>query len=246
MMVKLFQWTLAVLIGCGGVLASQSVRAGDVSFEQVIGFSRDGRYFGFEEYGVQDGSGFPYATVYLIDLERDRWVKGSPLRVLKRSERASLRAARSEAHQLAQGLVRRLKLVIPPRLLFSRAIADPDGAKPVQPMAVPDWTDPRKPGAQSFKLNLSIFDLGQTAHCPDGVKGFSLGLDGTSATQPFYEDDSPKKSRGCVVDYRLSRVYAPDIFPAPKIGVALISVISRGFEGYDRRFIAIPVPLPQK
>ncbi|MGE6786024.1 DUF2259 domain-containing protein, partial [Ensifer adhaerens] len=33
--------------------------AGDYAALQPIGFSADGNVFAFEEYGVQDGSGFP-------------------------------------------------------------------------------------------------------------------------------------------------------------------------------------------
>ena len=46
--------------------------AGDAAQFDPIGFSEDGRYFAYEEYGIQDGSGFPYATIYLVDLIAQR------------------------------------------------------------------------------------------------------------------------------------------------------------------------------
>ena len=52
--------------------------AADAADRAIIGFSGDGRFFAFEEFGIQDGSGFPYANIYVIDLEKDRWVEGSP------------------------------------------------------------------------------------------------------------------------------------------------------------------------
>ncbi|TIL61031.1 MAG: hypothetical protein E5Y89_28055, partial [Mesorhizobium sp.] len=38
--------------------------AGDVAELEILGFSKDGGVFAFEEYGVQDGSGYPYASRY--------------------------------------------------------------------------------------------------------------------------------------------------------------------------------------
>jgi len=34
----------------------------------LIGFSADGRYLAWEEYGIQDGSGFPYCRVRIVDV----------------------------------------------------------------------------------------------------------------------------------------------------------------------------------
>ena len=38
--------------------------AGDAALADFIGFSEDGQTFAFEEYGIQDGSGFAYSTIY--------------------------------------------------------------------------------------------------------------------------------------------------------------------------------------
>jgi predicted secreted protein len=55
------------------------VRAGDVAELAILGFSQSGGIFAFEEYGVQDGSGFPYANRYYIDTATDSYVKGTRL-----------------------------------------------------------------------------------------------------------------------------------------------------------------------
>ena len=57
------------------------VAAGDFADREIFGFSPDGGTFAFEEFGVQDGSGFPYATIYVIDTAKDAWVSGTPIRV---------------------------------------------------------------------------------------------------------------------------------------------------------------------
>ena len=54
-------------------------RAGDGSAINVLGFSADGRYFAFEQYGEQDGSGSLYSTITAIEIAGDRLVKGMPV-----------------------------------------------------------------------------------------------------------------------------------------------------------------------
>ena len=82
---------LLMLLGCGRALAA------DGAAFNAIGYSPDSRYFAFEQYGVQDGSGFPYWDVFVIDLKTNEWVKGSPYRALLESEEAKLAAARDQA-----------------------------------------------------------------------------------------------------------------------------------------------------
>jgi predicted secreted protein len=43
-------------------LLSNPALAGDTAELNILGFSADGNVFAFEEYGVQDGSGFPMPT----------------------------------------------------------------------------------------------------------------------------------------------------------------------------------------
>ena len=67
----------AASAGLALLLAAPAV-AGDRALADFIGFSEDGRYFAFEEYGVQDGSGFPYSTIYVIDLTDDTGCPARP------------------------------------------------------------------------------------------------------------------------------------------------------------------------
>ena len=50
--------------------------AGDRALIDLIGYSEDGRIFAFEEFGIQDGSGFPYSNIYVVDLPADKWAYG--------------------------------------------------------------------------------------------------------------------------------------------------------------------------
>ena len=66
----------AIVVAVAGPAA-----AGDLARPEVIGFSADGRYVALEEYGAQDGSGFPFASIFVIDVAANDWVGGSPVRV---------------------------------------------------------------------------------------------------------------------------------------------------------------------
>ena len=80
-----------MVLGCSRALAA------DGAAFNAIGYSPDSRYFAFEQYGVQDGSGFPYWDVFVIDLKTNEWVKGSPYRAMLESEEAKPAAARDQA-----------------------------------------------------------------------------------------------------------------------------------------------------
>src|SRR5690606_27384389 len=76
--------------------------AGDRAMIDYLGYSEDGRYFAFEEFGVQDGSGFHYANIYIVDLPADRWVAGTPFRVMLDDDEADVEDARDAALEQAE------------------------------------------------------------------------------------------------------------------------------------------------
>src|SRR5205823_1899382 len=41
----------------------------------IMGSSRDGRFSPSEQYGVQDGSGFPYPEIFVANVNANKWVK---------------------------------------------------------------------------------------------------------------------------------------------------------------------------
>ena len=70
----------SLVFGLLGMLALvMPVLAGDRAQLDLIGYSADGSYFAFEEFGVQDGSGFAYSSIYVVDLVDDSWVVGTQI-----------------------------------------------------------------------------------------------------------------------------------------------------------------------
>lgn len=220
--------------------------AGDRAALSVIGYSPDARYFAFEEYGVQDGSGFAYSAIYLIDLKDDVWVVGTPVRVQAKSETETLSDIRASANANAAQRLKDFGIGAAAQLLA----ANGDGALDTNGKSLRFGLAGLSPGVVDgkFELLLESFEAPTNTPCVDwfGMTplGFALTLrninDGGAAVEA-HRDDSLPRSRGCPVAYWLSAVYAP--LDARDLGqaVAIVSSFPRGFEGPDRRFLAVPL-----
>jgi predicted secreted protein len=216
--------------------------AADASFEIPIGFTKDGKHFAFEEFGTQDGSGYSYSTIFAVDLERDLWVAGSPFKAMIEDEAVGLKVARDRSVKSAGFLLRKFGFDRPARLLMARGLGEV--ARPGERSEVV-WPDTGFPGEERgrFGLTLDLVDFSETPNCSDGARGFRLTLHTDGGDRVLHEDTAISSSRGCPTGYAVSRVYIPDGIWQPPYAAVLISVFRRGFEGTDRRFIALPVPL---
>ena len=214
--------------------------AGDRAEFDAIGFSEDGRYFAFEEFGIQDGSGFPYSNIYVIDLPGDSWVKGTPVRVRFDSEDATVGEARNEAAAKAAPHIESLDIDAPATILALNGDGEV-GAPPHELGFGPPGYGLSDLQAER-QLTLEVFDLAPSEDCAiidDATKGFALLLDGEEIAR---DTGTVPKSRGCPMDYRLYAVVAPaDWSMVPTRYVAIISNYPFGFEGPDRRFLAVPL-----
>ena len=71
--------SLATLLAA--TLAAAPLLAGDVPSLVNLGFSPDSAYFLFGQYGIDSGSGVPYAELYLVDAARNDFVPGGVARL---------------------------------------------------------------------------------------------------------------------------------------------------------------------
>ncbi len=228
----------AALLSLGCLCAP--AHAGDFAERQILGFSPDGRYFAFEQFGVQDGSGFPYAEIFVIDTRHDSWVKGSPFRVLLKDERAELKWARRDAMNKAGNLLRQLVISAPGTLLASNPpselSADPHKVSVNARFAIPSLREP-----WVFTLAETGF---KTARCADltgnRTRGFRLSVvPHEKPARQLHADTGIPDSRGCPLNYAISDVIMHEPEQGARVFAILISVFSFGFEGPDRRFIAV-------
>ena len=215
--------------------------AGDFSEFRPLGFSADGGVFAFEEFGIQDGSGFPYVNRFFIDTATDTYLEGTPVRVRLENEQASLGAARAEAAAKSSDLMLKYAFDANPGTLAAfnpqSAVADAHRLS-WRPLAVvPDPFSPSTAVLTEKDLPASEFCK---AYTPES-KGFRLdvtALNGKPVTITLNDDTRIPDSRGCTTGYRLGGImthYADGSF----IHAFLVQVRTYGFEGEDGRWIAI-------
>jgi predicted secreted protein len=224
-------------------LLPTAAAGGDRALADFIGYSNDGRYFAFEEYGIQDGSGFPYANIYFIDLPADAWLPGTPVRVRIEGEGADLPAAREEAREQAADRLESLGIATPAHLIALNGDGEPGdglslvfGAVGYMPGELQD----------ERRLSLEIFDAPSPHDCTtflgEEAKGYALLLENDGAVRELHRDTGKlPESRGCPTTYRIYGVITPHDSGSLDDAVAIVSVYPFGFEGPDRRFLAVPL-----
>lgn len=223
-----------------------AAKAGDLAERRIIGFSQDGRYFAFEQFGVQDGSGFPYADIFVLDTTRDSWA-APPVTIRIDNEQASLADARARAKSRSDRVLSKFAIAAPGVLLISRHPGEVDG--PARAVSFKASAIDRRVGGASVKLG--TFDLPGAKICRDikaKTKGYSFSVE-TEAnalrthTRTIHRDRALPASRGCATGYGISDIIAHRPPGGATIFVALISMFKHGFEGPDRRFLALPFTL---
>lgn len=221
--------------------ASLTARAGDVAELEILGFSHDGSVFAFEEYGVQDGSGFPYANRFYINTADDSFLKGTPVKVRLDDETATLDAARLQARQKGEAIVKQDELTA------NRGVTA--GLNPVTELSADPFrmvVNPRpifSPVDDPLEFRLDEIGMNNTPGCESQgeINGFRLLRIEAKAggkTELLHEDKSIPKSRGCPNGYRIGAVQTFSLQSLSAYAV-LIAVRQYGFEGPDFRWIAV-------
>jgi predicted secreted protein len=221
--------------------------AGDYADRTIIGFSPDGRVFAFEEYGIQDGSGFPYANIYFIDTATDTWLDNTPIRVRIDPENATLDQARQQAFDQALPYLTQYQIGELGRLLVRDPITELSGDPHVTDFLIRAIVPPAN-DVHTLTINETIFPLNNTGCPPEfgPYQGFSLTLRLPGGeTRTLHEDTRIPDSRRCPLYYGISDVVAFDR-DNEVVLIVLINVFSVGFEGPDRRYVAVATTIPNQ
>ena len=224
------------------VLGAAPALAGDSAQFSAIGYSEDGRYFAFEQFGIQDGSGFPYSEIFLIDLDTDDFVGGAPFRARIDADGAELADARSQAGQLADDALDAHGISRPGLPIVLRGDGELDDEGLSIAYGIPSYGLAATQG--EYELSLDIFKAPSSQDCDlfeGDPMGFALTRAADGVTEELHRDTRVPRSRNCVITYKFYGVFNPFNAFDDASTVAVLSVWSHGFEGPDRRFIALPV-----
>jgi predicted secreted protein len=225
------------------LVAVSPARAGDTAEVNILGFSPDGALFAFEEYGVQDGSGFPYANRFYIATATDTFITGTPIRVRLDDETKTVEDARAEAKTQGQS-------VIPDAVLAANrgvtagwnAVTELSADKSriaVNPRPVFPAID------APVEFRIEDFALSPPSACEGlgvDIKGYRLIRVAASpgeTTELVHEDSSVPGSRGCPLEYSIGGLQT--FHPSSGAPVFALMIIMRqfGFEGPDHRWLAV-------
>lgn len=226
------------------LLSASAAGAGDVAEMRPIGYSPDGRYFAFEQFGEQDGSGFAYAEVQVIDTETDRYVEGTPVRVVIESEEASIGEARRQSLEQAKAILEARKIGDDPgHLVALTPIGElTEKTRDLRYQAFPSFYV----SEGIHRIFLEEFEAKGEDLCNSmdvEVRGFALSV--ASDAKPderreVYRDQAVPKSRNCPSAYAIGGVVTPG-YGSSAPHMVLVQVVSLGFEGNDLRWLAVPV-----
>ncbi len=221
-----------------GVLAGQDTQA------NPIGYSPEGRYFAYEEFGFREGGSQGFSTIYLVDLVQVSHVVGTPVTHSAPLSEQTLPQIRQRAYAEAEMILKSLQVREPATIVAMIG----DGQLGVEEnrlvFGVPTPDSVRKITGR-YTLSLNTFETSSTIPCPDYLDtpplGFSLSMESFGSSLDVYVDRELPRSRECPHAYRLVSVILP--FGATDIskGVGLVSVLTRGPQGDARHFIAVPL-----
>ena len=191
------------------------------------------------EYGRQDGSGFPYANLCVIDTKTDQWVANSPYRVMLKDETREIYEAREEARIMAGPVLKSFEMR--GEIVATNRAAELSG-EPRRMAALPRTVVPPNDAPVEFRIDLEPVPVPELCEAFEGVTGFSLtqiGLQPGDQVRLLHKDESVPSSRNCPLDYSFADLvtYYPD--GHPPVAAILIHMRTVGFEGPDGRFLAM-------
>ena len=222
--------------------------AGDRALFNFIGYSQDGKYAAYEEFGEWDGVGGYYSHIYIIDLETDSWVKGSPYLVDPDpapgvdTDPRPIAVVRAKALELAKAKLDELKINVPGETLFLLGDGMGDERGKFVTYSTPSYLGTGETQNDATTLVLSDTGGSLSDACPEDTysSGFVLDVYDRDGQHTVHDDaNNPiPKSRGCVITYNLYAVLE-ELDGGPT--VAILSVYSQQTEGPDRRFMLVPI-----
>ena len=219
--------------------------AGDFSTREIIGFSSDGNTFAFEEYGIQDGSGFAYSTIYAIDTRTDEWLPGSPFKVQSDDEIISLDDIRTKSKTAAANI---LATITEPGTLNATNQPLEVVDNPLRMTARPWHFTP--PTSERIEFRIEPIAMQGQSYCADFGQVFGFRLTRTAmkvgeTTTLLHEDKQIPKSRGCPLRYRFADIVTHRVEQTGDLATAILVLYETvGFEGPDGRYLAVTTRLP--
>jgi predicted secreted protein len=221
---------------------STSAWSGDATTLNFIGFSKEGDYLAFQQYGITEGEGVGHATTYFVDVKGNKYAakltesrkEDAKTETIAELSQANLEQAKPELEKL--GIIKDNVGTQVVTRLFSDVGANPKKAEFALGMtSLASIIPPQK----TFVLTLQTENAKAESDCSNlgETKNLTLKLENTNAkkSKTLQEDKDIPKSRGCPLDYRIQDVY---VYNEKYIAV-FINIFSHGFGGQNMRYLVV-------
>lgn len=227
------------LFAAAMVFVAGGLRAGDEAELNFIGFSEDGARFAYEQFGVQDGSGFGYSQFLFVDAAKNAWA--GPPQGVEDEKGDSLEAVRARARKAAEASLQKFGIQV-------GNTGDHLLSHPTTDLGVEDRTAKfRLPSAsEPYELRLEETPV-KNAVCeergqPAALLTVTLTGSPSGNVRVLQKDAALPRSRGaCPGGYRVQ-----DVYVFKNTLAVFLNVYTAGFEGPDMRHLALGSPLETK
>ncbi|MBY3151596.1 DUF2259 domain-containing protein [Rhizobium laguerreae] len=216
--------------------------AGDIANIQPIGFSADGKVFGFQEFGIEESGNLPYSNTYFIDTEDGHYLEGTPFHTELIDKDANLSKARRQNLTAARSQMDKYDLLTNPGLIaaFNPPTELGSPSKTIRYTMLATDGPPKAP----YTLSLGEMPVPTPKDCAAvdrRVIGFSLQMiekEGAPNRQAARQATAVSAERVCSVEYRIGGavVYQPE--GGNQVHIALVLAFDADRNG---RWIAVPV-----
>jgi predicted secreted protein len=230
-----------VVLGCGAFAL-----AGDHATFAPLGYSEDRHFFAYEEFSIGDEATAPFATIGIIDMTTGAHVEGSPWMAGGTEETAApLSTLRLEATNLASRALAKAAIDDPGEYLALIGDGVRDDGNELS-FALPQGSDPDALGPGMI-LDIMGLPAMIKDRCSPYDGGYAAGIillllpEDRSTSRRLLHQDAADGAEDCVRRFKLYSVVRPYNGGDVASLVAVLSVFTVGFEGYDRRFMVIPL-----
>jgi len=242
---------LVLVMAVHQALFAFGAQAGDGAALNVLGFSADGRYFAFEQYGMQDGSGFPYAEIAVIDTQ-SRTGNDTPYMLFRETiedETAEQAAVRDSIGKRAQPILAALGIHRRGMVVALDEVTRPFEA--LLPMEVHQTlglqadelriVEPTRGATVALRLKQWKMSSPRCATAaPARTNAFAIELSREGGpSQEIHVDRDLPDSRNCPYVYGLVGTYLHAQQSGGSVIAVVVSYYPVGFEGPDRRFLTV-------
>ncbi len=232
----------------------------------VLGFSKDGRYFVFEEFAVGDGAGIPYAALFVIDTKTDTWAPDSPFKTNFREgdfpeqpsrdwrevEREMIVAARKDVRKRAEALLQKIGPLVPGKQRVRNTVYDFSNDPRRAQFSPRDHIQSLRNSRadDKWRLDLVPLEFPPREDCyglADKMQGFRLVLteERSGKTRTLAEDKRIPKSRPCPMENFVEEVITYRADENETVLAVLIRFAHPGFEGADGSLLAVTARVKQ-